>query len=140
MGYGYRELNFINAGRTSSKIDFGLPGGKSLGLTGAFDAIEKMIVRIGVACLIGVIAYTGFTMTISKGLDDKTNEVNEAITKIDKEISKASYTDQEKHDANIAADKEIAHEPTGKQELKEDAEEETDEDDKDNKNDKDAGF
>ena len=89
MGYGYRELNYINAGKTSSKIDFGLPGGKGLGLTGALDAIEKMIVRIAVVSLIGIIAYGGFTMSISKGLDEKTNEVNDAITKIDKEISKA---------------------------------------------------
>lgn len=67
-------------------------------------------------------------------LVEETEEVEAVLDtkdiEADKEISKASYTDQKKHAAkNIAADKEIAAEPTEKQELKEDTEEkETDED------------
>jgi hypothetical protein len=92
LGYGEPELNFrgkkslgINTNIDAKTIEVALRG--LLDPKKELTAIDKTMLRALVVFLILVIGYSGFSMSISKQIDEKQEAVASASQKVDSQIS-----------------------------------------------------
>lgn len=101
LGEGLKNINFKKSGIMDQlpewlTLDVGSLNLKnvklkapSLDFKGSLDAIERNMVRTISAILITIIAYSSFSMITKKQIDNKNQEIQDAVTETNKQINLA---------------------------------------------------
>lgn len=92
LGYGYGELNFLTNKSIAPKnvfkssVEKSAFAGKS-SFSGTFDAVEKLLVRLSITGCIAILLFGGISYWISSQTDKKTEEVENKLADVKKEIN-----------------------------------------------------